>query len=330
MSVQKDKLWCRLDEVHRKALNYVRLRQNGTIKSVKTPWPSVNKITPNGFEWNTIITIAGRSGSGKTTILNEFTRKAFDLNPTENMAVLDFQFEMTQEATGIREFTSITGTPYRDMLSADRPLDDATLSKITNHVTSQTTRDIYQVDIALSVNGIKRTVEDFCKDHPTKKVIVTMDHSLLIQNSDGEKDKFDMLYKLGEMMTELKKRLPVMFIVLTQMNRSIEEDARKKPGSTGNYPTSADVFGADALLQHSDVLIAISVPSLMHIHVYGPLRHEIKSDTLILHFLKMRNGEPSMVFFRKEFEKQRLIEIPEPVRITGPNGGGAPIPASFI
>lgn len=327
MSAEKDKPWKRLDYIQRKALKHVQYRKLGLIKSVKTPWAKLNEATAGGFEWNSIITIAGRSGSGKTTILNEFTRKVFKNNPQEEICVLDFQFEMTHEATGIREFTQVTGHSYKELLSAERPLDDVSINKISTFVNNQAVRDIYQVDSAQTVQGIKHLVEEFFKEHPNKRVIVTIDHSYLIRSAASEKDKFETLYNLGEMMTELKKKLNIMWIVLTQMNRSIESDVRTVPGTTGNYPTSSDVFGADALLQHSDILMIISVPSLLNIPVYGPKKIPVTPDLLILHLLKVRNGEPCMIFFEKRFEQSHMVE--KKIQLDGsvsPSGAPRAIP----
>jgi replicative DNA helicase len=324
--------WVRLSEVHKNALLYVDNRRTGRIKSLKTPWSKVDEVGVGGFDWNTIITVAGRPGSGKTTIVNQFTREAHKRNPNQDFAVLDFQFEMTHSATGIREFTQATGVSYRKILSADRPLDDYTMNKINEYIRFNQNRDIFQVDIACTVAQMKMIIREFYAANNNKPIIVTIDHSVLIKTAGTEKDKFETLYNLGEMMTELKKELRVMFIVLTQMNRSIEDQIRRVPGTAANFPTSADIYGADALLQHSDIMMVIARPATMNLPVYGPQKFVISKNTLIMHFLKVRNGEPTMVFFREDFANQKIWETDAPDANTNslPPQGSPVVPANFV
>ena len=53
------------------AVQYIDDRRKGLIKSLKTPWSKYNHVSMDGIEWNTIHTIAGMSGSGKTAIINQ-------------------------------------------------------------------------------------------------------------------------------------------------------------------------------------------------------------------------------------------------------------------
>jgi len=306
-----NRLWKHISEIHKEAYDYIVDRRDGKIKSIRTPWAKFNEAGTGGLEWNTIVTIAGRPGSGKTLIVNQITRNAHKLNPTEDFAVLDLQFEMTSKSTGIREFSSVINKSYKEILSVDSKLPDEDLNKIWAHTKKSIALDIYQIDTPLTVSQIEREVKNFIIE-VQKPTIVTLDHSILVAKSPGDKDKLDVLYDLGEKLTKMKKELPVMFIILTQMNRSIEELNRKVPGTVGNYPTTADVFGADALLQHSDLLAAINRPFLYNLDTYGPEQFEVTPNLLAIHFLKARNGENSLCFFEAEFKNMSIKEIPPP------------------
>lgn len=66
----------------------------------------------------------------------------------------------------------------------------------------------------------------------------------------------EALYNLSSEMVYLKKKIPdSMYIVLSQMNRSIEDHTRRVNGNIANYPTSNDLFAADALMQNADAVI---------------------------------------------------------------------------
>ena len=305
-------IWKHISEIHDEAIQYIVDRRDGKIKSIKTPWSSFNDAGTGGLEWNNIITISGVPGSGKTLILNQITRNAHKLNPTEDFAVLDFQFEMTIKATGIREFSSVVGKTYKELLSVDSKVSQDDLDKIWGHTKRSLGADIYQIETPLTVDQMESVIKQFIAE-VKKPTIVTLDHSILIKQGSGEKDKFESLYALGEKLTKLKKELPVMFIILTQMNRSIEDQVRKAPGTIGNYPTRADIFGGESLMQHSDIVIAINRPGIW-MEVYGPEQFEVSDRILALHFLKTRNGDNMLCFFEAEFEHMNIREIPTPNR----------------
>ncbi len=95
-----------------------------------------------------------------------------------------------------------------------------------------------------------------------------------------------MLYQLGEELTKLKRKLPIIFIILSQLNRNVDSPDRAENGKYGNYILDSDIFGGDALLQHADMLIGINRPAHRKIEYYGPERYIIADDTvLVAHFL---------------------------------------------
>lgn len=303
--------WKHISEIHKDAIKYMEDRRDGIIKSIETPWKKFNDAGIGGLEWGSITTIAARPGGAKTLTVNQITRNAHKLNPTQDFAVLDFQFEMSSKTTGVREFSSILKKSYKDLLSVNQKISDEDIAKAWAHSKNSIKREIYQIDTPMTVSQMRRTIIEFY-NFIKKPFMVTLDHSVLIKKDASEKDIYETLYALGEMLTELKKALPVMFIILTQMNRSIEDQTRKIPGTAGNYPTSGDVFGADALLQHSDLLVVINRPSLYNMDVYGPEQFEVDDKLIVMHFLKTRNGDNRMCFFEAQFEHMNIAEIPPP------------------
>ena len=122
-----------------------------------------------------------------------------------------------------------------------------------------------------------------------------------------------MLYNLGEAITFMKKNYPVSFIILSQLNRNIDSPDRAEDGKYGNYVLDSDIFGADALLQHSDTLIGINRPGLKKIKFYGPDRFIIPDDTtIVFHFLKSRNGDTRISFFKLDKQLMKIVEIETP------------------
>jgi|LakMenEpi03Aug12_release.lakeMendotaPanAssembly.Ray.scaffolds.fasta_scaffold00082_118 replicative DNA helicase len=305
------------------SLNYMKGRQEGRIKSLKTPWDKFNDATTDGLEWHSMTVIGGRPGSGKTLIKDQIVREAFKLNQGESFRVLEFQFEMLARTSAIREYSSVLGKSYKYLCSADGKLTTEDLQKCYQHAVERVKYPIDVVENPITVNELKDIVQQYMNFHAIRdedknfvaycKTVVTLDHSLLLKKAPFEKDKYDTLYNLGEAITELKRKFPIAFIILTQLNRGIDNPERNEDGRYGNYILESDIFGSDALLQHADTLVGINRPGKQKIKMYGPDKYLIEDDRiLVLHFLKCRNGDNRMSFFRAEFEKMRISEMETP------------------
>jgi replicative DNA helicase len=320
--MENKKLWKDQKQGFVDSLVYLKGRMDGHIRSLKTPWEKFNDATTDGLEWHSMTVIGGRPGSGKTLIKDQIVRESFKLNPDEKFRVLEFQFEMLARTSAIREFSSVLGKSYKYLCSADGKLSNEDLAVCYEHAKERVKIPIDIVEEPLTVNELRETITAYMNHHAVKnedgtvdftKTVVTLDHSLLLKKAPFEKDKFDTLYNLGEMITELKRRYPIAFIVLTQLNRGIDNPERNEDGKYGNYILESDIFGSDALLQHADTLIGINRPAKQKIRFYGPDKYIIENDrVLVLHFLKCRNGDARMSFFKAEFERMRISEMPTP------------------
>ena len=320
------KAWKDQKNAYKEALIYINGRKNGTITSFKTPWDKVNDAGVNGFEWHSLTVLAGRPGTGKTLIKDQIIRESFNRNRGQNVNILEFQFEMVGKASKVREFCSILGKPYKYVCSAysNNRLTDADLEKLLQHAKSAVDIDKYPVSIVeepCDVERLTSIVESYMLEKSQiidgnrvfTNTVITLDHSYLVNKSKTDKSKTDMLYNLGEALTKLKRKYPIAFIVLSQLGRHVESPERNENGKYGNYILETDILGGDALYQHCDMCIGINRPANKFIEYYGPERFIIHDDTvLVFHFLKCRNGDTRMSFFRAEFDKMEIHEMPTP------------------
>tara|TARA_R100001463_G_C3390631_1_gene206829 strand:- start:183 stop:551 length:369 start_codon:yes stop_codon:yes gene_type:complete len=114
----------------------------------------------------------------------------------------------------------------------------------------------------------------------------------------------------------MKRTYPLTFVILSQLNRNIDDPKRAIEGTYGNYVLDSDLFGADALLQHADIVLGINKPAARKIRYYGPERFQIiDPETLVFHFLKCRNGDTRMSFFRLDRDTIRIVEMNTPGNI---------------
>lgn len=296
------------------ALKYMKRRQEGTEKSIYTPWPKFNDAGTDGIEWNTLTILGGRPGSGKTLIKDQIIRESFVLNPHDDYRVLEFNFEMVGKTSAIREFSSLTGKTYKELCSAGSTLSSSVLNNCFQYAKERVKYPIDKINRPMTINQMREQIDMYMEHHKGTKTIITLDHTLLVKKAPYHGNSSQsMLFELGEFFTECKRTYPCLFIVLSQLNRNIDNPDRAINGKYGNYILESDIFGSDAMLQHADMLIGINRPAKQKIKYYGPDRYIIKDDrTLVFHFLKARNGDVRMSFFKAEFEKMRISEMNTP------------------
>ena len=307
----------------RKALLKMKARRSGELKSLKSSWPKFNDAFCDGLEWRTITVVGARPGTGKTLFMEQLISDIIEENKDHKFRVLKFQFEMLDETNGIRKLSLNTASDYNTLMSKGEPVDkDLYLRCVQYYEETEKTDVIDVVYDPCTVDEMCATIHYYMEAHKDEEgnytnALVTIDHSALLKVGKGQRDKFEVLYALGEALTYMKKHYPVAFLVLSQLNRNIDNPDRCKDGDYGNYVLDSDLFGADALLQHADVVLGINKPSIRKIRFYGPERFIVNDeDLLAFHFLKSRNGTTRLSFFKLDRENMRIIEIETPPQAT--------------
>ena len=307
----------------RKALLKMKARRSGELKSLKSSWPKFNDAFCDGLEWRTITVVGARPGTGKTLFMEQLISDIIEENKDHKFRVLKFQFEMLDETNGIRKLSLNTASDYNTLMSKGEPVDKDLYLKCVQYYEQTAETDVIDVVYdPCTVDEMCATIHYYMEAHKDEdgnytNALVTIDHSALLKVGKGQKDKFEVLYALGEALTYMKKHYPVAFLVLSQLNRNIDNPDRSKDGDYGNYVLDSDLFGADALLQHADVVLGINKPSIRKIRFYGPERFIVNDeDLLAFHFLKSRNGTTRLSFFKLDRENMRIVEIETPPQAT--------------
>jgi replicative DNA helicase len=302
----------------KKALYKMKARHNGQLKSLKTAWVNFNNAFCDGLEWRTITVVGARPGTGKTLFMEQLVNDVIKLNGDQKFRILKFQFEMLDETNGIRKLSMNVGSDYNTLMSKEKPVDKGIFQKCVDFYESTEQYDL--VDVVYdpcTVDEMCATIHAYMEKHKTEEgytnTLVTIDHSALFKVGKGQKDKFEMLNGLGEALTEMKKKFPVAFLVLSQLNRNVETIERAKDGTYGNYILDSDLYGSDALLQHADVVLGINRPFNRKLKFYGPEKYIINDpNLLVFHILKSRNGFMGMNFYRLDSTVMRIVEVDPP------------------
>lgn len=302
-----------LEQAARQELRYIKGRMDGNIKSLLTPWKKFNIASMNGIEWGSITTIAGMSGSGKTAILNELETGLFHLNPDEDFAVLSFNFEMAARRLVGRKISKALNRTVKQMYNADLEENDKNFTlrdynSAVEYLKTIKNVPVYYVDIPGTVREIVNTIEHFAISMPEnqyKGVLVTLDHSILVKKF-GEQTTLQVLYELAAAFNELKKKIKASFIIVSQLNRGIENVERIQNKNL-HFPMKSDVFGADALYQYSDVFMITHRPDMLKLNAYGPTDLPVK-DLIYFHYLKVRDGDPVVAKMKNLLKYNQVLD----------------------
>lgn len=318
--------WKNQKESYQDALQYMQSRREGTVTSIRTPWAKFNDATVDGIEWNSTTVIAARPATGKTLIKDQLVRESFQLNTDMVFRVLEFSLEMVGKVTAMRNFTSHINKPYKYLCSADGKISEEDIQRCFNYAKEVTKYPIDVINEQPTVNEFRQIIAEYMDAHSNQKkdengtiyreytnTIITLDHSGLIKKSSFEKDKMETIANLGEALTDLKRKYPIAFIVLSQLNRNIDVPERSEDGKYGNFVLESDIYGSDALLQHADIVVGVNRPAKQKISFYGVERYLIEDlSVLVFHFLKVRNGETRLSFMRAEFNRMMVTEMETP------------------
>jgi replicative DNA helicase len=316
------------DEILQEGLQYVKDRQAGKIKSFMLPWKGFNDLGIGGLEWGSMLTIGARPGAGKTMFVSQILRESKVNNPFQDFNILEFQFEMGAKQTSTRDFVAQTGLDYNQVLSTNKQIDDFAIRQMERYINEVKTLRLLgthrtQINNPVTVKQMEEAIKVVYEGLGGKPLVVTIDHSWLIKQDFKEREKLNTLYNTVEMLMNVKNKLPIIVLMISQLNRSIDEPNRKLPGTLGNYPTSSDIFGGDALQQGSDMVVVLNRPFKSDILSYGNKEYPTTSDDIFVHILKNRNANDNrnLLFMKADFPKQTAYEVPEP---QGANPTGAP------
>lgn len=293
--------------VAQEAINYIKGRREHKITSLKTRWEKFNKQCMGGIEPNTVYTIAGISGTGKSSWVNSLTTDIIDLNPTEDIVILNFSLEMVGFRQVGRTLSSKLHKTTSDLYSSEKDLDDETFKRVIAVSNQLKEYPIYFVDNPSTPSEVEKTIKNFYETYvkgSKKHFIIVYDHTLLTKQVGSV---IETTSELERVFIQAKKYPMTSVIQIAQMNRNIESSERINNPSS-HYPMRSDLSSSDAMFQASDYVLVMHRPEILNIQEYGPNRLPTQNK-VYMHMLKNRDaGKPCILEFENDLMYNNLIE----------------------
>lgn len=235
----------------------------------------MDKALLGGLRPQRVIAIGGRSGTGKSFVVQKILETLMDenVNPqAKDYVLLRCEFEMNPADLLVRRLARELNRSVEDIVSGE--LTDYEIRRMQKVVEAEKSDRIFYIPKPCSVEEFSTIMNDrflpYFKDK--KLVIVSIDHIALVKRLGGEPKKVidGLLAEINEMKLKYKN---VVFIILTQFNRGIED--RKDPRSMA--PQLCDIYQSDELAQLCELVIGLHYPSSLGIDsymIFSPNKYE--------------------------------------------------------
>lgn len=263
------------------------LHQAGAeITGLSTGYSDFDKMT-QGLQKGDLIILAGRPSMGKTTLaLNVAENAAF--NPLKPVGVGVFSMEMATEQLGLR-FVSSLGQVSQGHLRNGRFADDD-WPRITSAIQQMQDAPVYIDDTpGLSPTQVRARARRMKRQHDIGLIVV--DYLQLMSVGGSTENRATEISEISRSLKALARELNVPVVVLSQLNRSVEQRPDKRP-------QMSDLRESGAIEQDADLIVFIYRDEVYNVE--SPRKGQ--ADIIIA---KHRNGEIGdfSLTFRGQFSR---------------------------
>jgi len=282
-----------------------------------------------------MLTIAGISGSGKSTVCQQLKMSFLENNPDESFDILSFEFEMLTTDQMSRAFSARLQKTTQELYSgSEEPLTDEDIDQIEEAAKEAASLPIFYVDTVGNVDEVIKTVWEFTRDRGlienNRGLVISIDHALLVEGKGySESQEKAVIDQLCKALIKLKINYAavggrIIIILVSQLNRDIESSERKSNKNL-HYPTKNDIFGASSIYHASDYLMVTHKPANLDGigEYYGPEQkkwgfpkgfpiknpHDPEQAMIYWHVIKNRFGPLRILAMGDNFKFSQVTEV---------------------
>jgi len=302
--VFKERGFQTIEKAVNQSIMVVKQAKLGNRDVFPTLWKRLNRNLLGGLQPGKLYVIAGRPGVGKSAFSNQLIFDTLDANPGKKIRVLYWSFEMPGYQQIMRTGSKIVKKEVADLLSVDNTLSDVDFKSYAARMQKYKKYPIYFNNIPRDMQFIMDANEELALQHPEDIVINLFDHSRLVRgNEDTELRRLNTISK-GCMW--LQSKLGTVNILLSQLNRNIEQEHRAK---NQYQPLLSDIFGGDSIGQDAHVVMILNRPYDLY-GITEPYCNEDPRGLLAVHMEKNRDGLLGMIAYEADMStftiKERL------------------------
>ncbi len=291
-----------IDKAVRQSIKIVKDAKRGIRSVYPTSWPRLNRNLLGGLQKGKMYVIAGRPGVGKSAFSNQLIFDVLDTNQHKNVIVLYWSFEMPGYQQIMRTVSNKVNKNVADLLSVDDTLDDTSLQNYVDKAEVYSKYPIYFHNVPKDMEFIKKVNVDVFNDYPDATVINLYDHSRLIA---GEAEsELQRLNNVSKTAMWLQSKMGVINILLSQLNRNIEQEHRAK---NQYQPMLTDLFGGDSIGQDAHVVMILNRPYDLY-GITDSYCDEAPQGLLACHVEKNRDGMLGMIPYEADLSTFTIYE----------------------
>lgn len=258
--------------------------------------------------------IAARSGMGKTSRMIHLIKDFFDvkINPLfkDKIVVLYDSWEISGWRNATKFISLDKEMSVQEILDWDNRLNAETLLGIKEMLGMFKDNLFFISEMPDTpkkwyVNKKKAQIQ-----YPDHLIVNIVDHTRLITNENKQTEE-QLLTDLMKTSQIQRKDLKQINFILSQMNRSIEQNTAQSEEIGQRLPQDSHIWGADSVFQCSDNVIALHRPgkyNLQHFKYKGNdyatgITNDSSIDNLMIEVvLKQRNGETGVLFLEHQLK----------------------------
>ena len=215
------------------------------LTGLPTGFTDLDELTA-GLQPADLVVVAGRPSMGKTS---------FAMNIAEHVAVkeknpvLIFSMEMPGDALAMRMLSSLSSIDQSKVKTGR--LDDHDFHRLASTLTMMSSTPMYVDDTAaLSPNELRARARRVAKQFNGQLGLIVLDYLQLMQVPGLRENRVAEISEISRSIKALAKELSVPIIALSQLNRSLEQRADKRP-------VMSDLRESGAIEQDADLIVFI-------------------------------------------------------------------------
>lgn len=212
------------------------------VKALQCGIPSIERNRYLRRNHSDLVTIAARSGRGKTTLANQL---AIEVAEREPGTVLFFSFEQSPDELKKKGLSYFAEVSPNDLEHLSQDKLDAAEMKLCN-------RSLAYVGDAKGLWELKKTVDEFAYERRISMVVV--DHIQALA-TNSTKSRKDTIANSMQSLKEMAKAYKFPVVLLAQTSRELERRLDENPSAE---PMMSDISDAADIEYWSDVVIILA------------------------------------------------------------------------